>query len=151
MSRSAFHGRARGGRALVSMLLAVGGLAACGPEQQDPAVTVSAATAQAVPPGRAECRRWTTCVPENPCHTGWVTGCRKNEPICTDIGGWQPNGTSCGTDAVCWLGECEPCAAGHTGPVLDDRGYPISCRAGEIACDTGQHVCAEVEHVPDGT
>lgn len=155
MIRLAHRGRARGGRALTTLLLAVGGLAACGPEAPDAAVASSTAAVQAapaaVPGGKAECRRWTTCVPENPCHTGWVTGCRKNEPICTDIGGWLSNGTACGTDAVCFMGECEPCAAGQSCPILGGYGSPDACRAGQIFCDTGQPVCRDVGPVPDGT
>jgi hypothetical protein len=58
------------------------------------------------PDGAAECRRFTACQPENPCHTGTVTGCRRAEPICTDLGGWVSNGTPCGSGAACSMGEC---------------------------------------------
>jgi hypothetical protein len=154
MSRFAFRGRARGGRILASMLLAIGGLTACGPDQPDAAGTASAAVAKpGAPPDKAECRRFTTCVPENPCHTGWVTGCSKGVPICTDIGGWLSNGTSCGEDLVCYMGECEPCAAGQSCQITDRWGNPDlwACRAGGITCDTGQPVCKDVGPAPDGT
>lgn len=147
MGRSACRGRAAWWRAVCSMILAAGGLTACGPEPADVAVATDAAKA---PPG-GDCRRWTTCVPENPCHTGWVTGCRANVPICTDIGGWLSNGTTCGTDAVCYMGECEPCAAGASCPIPDMYGNPDACRVGAIACGSGQPVCEEQGPAPDGT
>lgn len=145
----------------VSLVAAIGGLAACSPNdaEEDGAAGAAGAgdllEAAAAPLGRppprdAPCRRWTTCVPENPCHTGWVTGCRANVPICTDIGGWLSNGSTCGDDAVCYLGDCTPCSAGDACQPLDSGGNSILCRAGVTSCDTGQQVCLETGPAPDG-
>jgi len=132
-----------------SLLLASGLLAACGPDEAAGALASSEAAAAA--PAKGECRRFTTCVPENPCHTGWVTGCRGNTAICTDIGGWLSNGTSCGDAAVCYMGECETCAAGASCTMSDMYGSPDSCRLGAIACGSGQPVCEDAGSAPDGT
>jgi hypothetical protein len=129
-------------------------LSACGP---DPAVVSpeSASTASgalaSTKPGKAPCHRWQACVPENPCHTGWVTGCRAGEPICTDIGGWLSNGTTCGDAAVCFMGECTPCPAGEACQLRDQWNNPLICRAGAIQCGTGQPVCTDVGPAADGT
>jgi len=130
--------------ALVAVALALPG---CG---SDSGGGGDAALASALADGRAECRRFTTCVPENPCHTGWVTGCRKDVPICTDIGGWLDNGRTCGTQAVCYMGACVGCAAGDACPIADMYGNPDPCRAGVIACGTGQPVCEYAGPAPDG-
>ncbi len=131
------------------LLLASGVLAACGPD--DATGGVASSSAASVAPGKADCRRWTTCVPENPCHTGWVTGCRGNTPVCTDIGGWLSNGTSCDAASVCSMGECTPCAAGAHCSFPDMYGNPDACRLGAISCTTGQPVCEEAGPAPDGT
>ena len=118
-------------------------LAACGGDPgtlSDPAAAeAQAGSSPGAPPGdKADCRRWQTCTPENACHTGWVTGCRAGEPICTDIGGWLPNGSGCGQDQVCYMGECQPCAAGSG--CTPDSG---PCHLGAIACSTGLPVCQD--------
>ncbi len=136
-------------RPLFLKLLALPLLAACGPEQPGDAGHQAIALANARPP-LAACRRWQTCVPENPCHTGWVTGCRAGVPICTDIGGWLSNGTSCGTAGVCYMGECTPCAAGEACQPTDPWNNPLICRAGAIQCSTGQPVCVDAGQAPDG-
>ncbi len=155
MGTTAKRGRAWAACSLCLLLLAFVGLAACGGhsgdgvEQAAPEAAGdvgSLASKPADPPG-GSCRRFTTCQPENPCHTGWVTGCRKNLPICTDIGGWLANGTTCGAGAVCSMGECVPCDAG----AICELGDPAACQAGTINCRSGQPVCENPGPARDGT
>lgn len=119
-------------------------LSGCGGDRPADLASVEAA---AKPPGVAACSRWQTCVPENPCHTGWVTGCRGNVPICTDIGGWLSNGTACGVDHVCNMGECTYCPGNQScAPPGAD-----ACTLGAISCATGQAVCEPAGPADDGT
>lgn len=125
----------------------------CGQETDDLRAFASEASAalRSAPGDVAACRHWAICEPANPCHVGQVTGCRANVPICTDIGAWRPNGTSCGTDMVCRRGECMPCDAGASCTPLDPYGQPAACSVGSIACNTGAPVCKYVGPAPDGT
>lgn len=146
--------RSRSPLMLSLFLLTAASLAACGSSRSDASADGAGAVSALAPaakPGKAECHRWQSCVPANPCHTGWVTGCRAGVPICTDIGGWLSNGTACGADAVCFMGECSPCAAGQACPIPDPYGNPDACRVGAIACGTGLPVCADTGPAPDGT
>jgi hypothetical protein len=160
MGRSAAVERAWWLRAMCSCLLISAVLAGCGRDDSAPASSESAV----VDAGKATCRRFTTCVPENPCHTGWVTGCRGNTPICTDIGGWLSNGTSCGDDLVCSSGECVACAGGDACAVKDMYGNPDPCSPGapcanvEDPCHVAAMTCVNApacastgQPVQDGT
>lgn len=145
---------------LVACLLAGIPLAAgCGQEADllDPAVSLVTQVAKLPPdqtlppPGTAPCQRRALCVPENPCHVGQVTGCRANVPICTDLGAWQPNGTSCGEDCVCLRGQPNFCDAGAGCFPLDSWGQPDRCQLGTTVCSTGRPVCQPLGPAPDGT
>ncbi len=89
------------------------------------------------------CRAGDTCSPAA-CQSGRLS-CDSGLPVCTAPVS-LPDGTSCGSGAVCQGGSCVACAAGQacTAP-----GNP--CLAGTLDCGSGTAVCGGTSPVPDGT
>lgn len=141
------------GTSVWSLAVALAATGGCGQVTGDESAFTSAAPSalRGAPAGRALCRHWAPCQPENPCHVGRVTGCRANVPICTDLGGSLPDGSSCGTDQACREGECVACAQGAPCTPLDTFGWPAACSAGVTSCATGVPVCEYAGPAPDGT
>ncbi|HMI86060.1 MAG TPA: hypothetical protein VK550_18315 [Polyangiaceae bacterium] len=88
------------------------------------------------------CMAGLSCVPANACHAG-TTVCSPSVS-CVDTGMNVTDGTSCGTDKVCSMGACSPCAAGAMCTVTN------ACKKGEISCSTGVSKCVESGDQPDG-
>ena len=57
--------------------------------------------------GCASCINNAACKPANPCHTGYLTCNGSAAATCTDAGGTQPDGLSCGMGQVCRSGGCQ--------------------------------------------
>ena len=89
------------------------------------------------------CLAGESCTPANKCHKG-ITSCATGSVTCMDTGESIGNGSSCGTDQVCYQGTCGACAAGSSCKPGAD-GTSQACHVGQLACSTGQPVCADTQ------
>jgi hypothetical protein len=79
------------------------------------------------------CMQGSACTPASPCHTGTMD-CTAG-PSCTDTGGNQTNGSSCGVNEVCGDGMCVACV--QAGPCTPTN----PCHTGTTDCTSGAPVC----------
>jgi hypothetical protein len=95
------------------------------------------------------CTSGLACTPPgNICKTG-MTSCSTGVSSCVETGNVK-NGTSCGSDLVCYNGGCSACVVGGSCVPANP------CHKGVTSCDTGQPVCTDigtplVDGVPCGT
>jgi hypothetical protein len=84
------------------------------------------------------CTAAVACTPAaNPCHVG-ATSCATGASVCEDTGASVPDGTTCGTDAVCYAGTCSACLAD-----LPCTPAGNACHVGRTSCATGVSVCVD--------
>ena len=101
--------------------------------------------ADRAPMDAGACTAGIACTPANPCRTG-VTSCTTGVAVCMTTTVFQPNGTPCGTNAVCVSGGCNnDCVVGPCTPTNQ-------CHVGTHNCVTGVAMCHDTgTSVPDGT
>lgn len=92
------------------------------------------------------CNEGATCTTQaHPCHAGAVS-CSAGVPSCEDTGENLTNGTACGSNLVCNLGECRACASGAACAPENP------CHVGAVACGSGEPVCTDTGSLAaDGT
>ena len=95
--------------------------------------------------GDMSCDAGSPCDPEDVCHQG-ETVCTDGVASCRDTGSLRDNGTACGENATCRDGECVTCGEGMSCEITANV-----CRAGTVACGTGEPVCTETDNVTNGT
>jgi hypothetical protein len=77
------------------------------------------------------------CTPANVCDKG-ATSCATGQSACVDAGpDPSVNGTTCGTDQVCFDGACGTCVANLSCTPAN------SCDKGVTSCSTGQSTCVD--------
>lgn len=83
------------------------------------------------------------CSSPDGCASG-TTACSGGTQTCSNL---TPvaNGTSCGSNQVCFGGSCVACTSGSSCTSLD------GCKSGNISCATGQPVCGGLVSRPNGT
>lgn len=83
------------------------------------------------------CTAGASCVPSaNLCHGGTVT-CSGGQVVCTDTGTALSNGTSCGSNEVCFNGQCNACTATLTCTPANP------CHSGLTSCSSGTTTCVD--------
>ncbi len=93
------------------------------------------------------CTNGAACPPSaNPCHQGALSCGDGGGITCTDTGQNAADGTSCGTNDVCFQGGCVACTAGTS---CNPGANP--CQTGTTSCASGQQTCSSPRNVTDGT
>ncbi len=93
------------------------------------------------------CIAGTSCTPAASCDVG-ITTCTASGAVCQDTHQPAVDGTTCGTDLVCFAGSCGPCVNGNTCTTSSGG----ACVVGVTSCATGNDVCLPTAgRVPDGT
>jgi hypothetical protein len=93
----------------------------------------------------ATCTANTACNPNgNVCQNG-STSCSTGQSVCGFTGN-VGNGTGCGTNQVCYQGNCMACTAGNS---CNPNGN--MCQNGTTSCSTGQQTCNFASNATNGT
>jgi hypothetical protein len=74
-----------------------------------------------------------------PCNEATVTACSAaGAATCTPTTKLVANGTSCGSNEVCYNGQCDKCTA-----MISCTPTDVQCHVGQISCTTGQPLCVD--------
>ena len=93
----------------------------------------------------AACTAGVTCTPANPCHQG-LSSCATGTSVCEDTGFALADGSTCGTDLVCFAGACISCT--QDAPCTSAN----ACTAtATYECSSGAAVCTDRVSQPPGT
>lgn len=88
------------------------------------------------------CEAGAACSP-GVCRVG-LTSCSTGVQVCQETGN-AGNGSSCGTNMVCYNGACASCVEGQSCAPTNP------CKLGAITCSSGQPQCVQTTNQPDGT
>jgi hypothetical protein len=88
------------------------------------------------------CTQGASCTPAL-CQTGTLN-CASGMPVCNQ-NGIENNGTGCGTNEVCYDGNCSVCNANKICTP------PVPCEYGETSCATGVQTCVPTSPYSAGT